>query len=160
MNDVNETKEVTENIALGIVTVPYGEGNIALVPDSILEAILPIANLLPAYNEHYAVVGAFIYEDIIVPVVDLVKLIDKKAESQKKQLVVLNSINEDSSVARYALIADKMSNRITIHEEGLEEIEGITPIKGFYSKVTLTYQGNQRQADILDIDKIETMLFP
>lgn len=155
-----ENNKDLENIALGIIAIPYYEGQLALMPDSFLVAILPAANLLPAYNSHPTIVGSFIYEEVMVPVIDLAKFGNPEDNSEKKQLVVVDSINEDSAVTRYAFIADNPVNRMTVTESMIEEVESYLKIDGCYSKVKINYQGKQQAAYVIDIDRVETMLFP
>lgn len=145
---------------LGVVAIPYEGGNIALMPDVLLVAILPVANhMLPAYNEHPTVVGAFIYEDVMVPVVDLAKFANESDNTEKKQLIVVNSINEKSAVEYFAFIANAPVNRMMLKKGMLKDLRD-EPIKGCHSEVEINYRGNKRNAYVIDLYLVEEMLFP
>lgn len=153
-------KNITEKNLLGIVSIPYGD-SIILLPDALLVAILPAGMLLPAYNSHIAVVGAFIYENVMVPVIDIAKLKNTENHSEKKQLVVVDSVTAESSVSRYAFVASAAVNRLTIAPEMIEERPENTALPEiFYSQITLNYAGNKQLADIIDLEKMEVILFP
>lgn len=155
-----DKKTTDTTTLLGIVSIPYEE-SVILLPDALLVAILPAGMLLPAYNSHVAVVGAFIYENVMVPVIDIAKLKNTENHSEKKQLVVVDSVTTESTVSRYAFVASAAVNRLTIAPEMIEEMPNNETLpEVFYSQITLNYVGNKQLADIIDLEKMEITLFP
>lgn len=148
--------------ALSVFTVPYGYTNVTLLPSMLLEAVLPMAPLLPIYGDNKAVEGAFMYREDMVPVINLSILSDPKSpiEQEKRHLVIIRSVSKNSSINYYAFIASATVQNIQITPDMLEEVEDKELSETFYSKIRLTLGKNVQMAHIFDIEKMEQTLFP
>ncbi len=151
---------MTEKIEL--IVVPFQSNRSLLLPRSLVEFVLPYARPLPSDYRHKALVGAIIYDNDKVPVVDVRKLYvnDKQAEEAvfgQRRLVMLSCISEHSGFSSYALIANNAPRLLEVSEEALEEVETDLPAP-FHSCVRFQQFPNH-QFLVVDLESLEKNIF-
>ncbi len=149
---------------LNSLLIPYSSVDSILVPNDLVECILPYAIPLPPDYEHPALVGAVIYKDKKIPIVNFSGLGEDNQMSLPEdslgqhRIVILSSILEDSFYDSYAVIACSRPSLLKITEGMIEETNSL-PVPYFHSKVELHLENRKQLSYIPYLERIEEILF-
>ncbi len=149
---------------LNSLLIPYSPVDSILLPNELVECVLPYAIPLPADSQHPALVGSLIYRDKKIPILNMTGL-DKdiatplpKNSLGKYRIVMVSSISEESFCDSYAIVASSNPILLKVSANMLEEVNSL-PSLYFCSKVKLHLENRKQFAYIPNLEKIEEQLF-
>ncbi len=149
---------------LNSLLIPYSPVDSILVPNDLIECILPYAIPLPADYKHPALVGSLIYKDMKIPILNITGL-DKgiakplpKNSLGKYRIVMVSSISEESFCDSYAIVASSNPSLLKVTQNIIEDANSL-PSPYFYSKVKLHLENRKQLAYIPNLEQIEKELF-
>ncbi len=149
---------------LNSLLIPYSAVDSIIVPNDLVECILPYAIPLSADYKHPALVGSLIYKDTKVPILNITgveKGIAKplpKNSLGKYRIVMISSISEKSFCDNYAVVASSSPALIKVSADMMEAVNSL-PSPYFYSKVKLHLENRRQLVYIPNLEAIEAELF-
>ncbi len=152
------------NKAINSLLIPYTQVDNLLVPNSLVECILPYAIPLPPDYRHQALVGSLIYNDAKIPVLSMETLERNRKVSLpdnslgRFRIVIMSSITADSFCNNYAIIASGRPSFIKVYENSMSKVNTLAS-KFIYGKIKLNLENCKSLAYIPNLEKMEEELF-
>ncbi|MBS9781065.1 MAG: hypothetical protein KGV56_01080 [Gammaproteobacteria bacterium] len=149
---------------LNSLLIPYSPLDSILVPNELVECILPYAIPLSSEYQHPALVGSLIYRDTKIPIVNIASLNKgyqnplPKNSLGKYRIVMLSSIAEESFCDSYAVITSSRPSLLKVTADMLTEVHS-SPSPYFYNKVEIDLESRKQKVYIPHLERIEEELF-
>lgn len=145
---------------INLLFIPYYQDEAILIPQNLIDYVLPYAPPLPTEHTSDIVVGSIIYHNEKVPVLNLSLLHEnsKQLSHRQSRLIIVSSVVADSPFSSYAIISSEAPRVLEVSQDDLKDIDdGVSSL--FYSKVKLINEETTPVANVPDLAKLESSLF-
>lgn len=146
---------------VNLLLIPCRRQGVITLPKNMVEYVLPYALPLPSGYDDPALVGAIIYKNQKVPVLDMAYLLDPDDVLPLDQgaggyrIVIVSCITDEANTDSYAVISRGAPRLLEVDADAVEEIDEQVPLM-MHSKITVGDSYSRQEVYIPNVEKIES----